>query len=702
MGMKVTIRLFIFIVCLAGAIVFLPASVQAANTTRTLQPGRVYTFTGRDARVISNITVSGVGRYQFVSFDGRGDVISYGFSFGQIAVRGDGFTQVTPLAALSVTFNTTRLTLREAEGNALRQINLTEGQTLAIENQRRASLHIRTNQASPYDAAVFNAAGGVAFLDRDIRFPQLSIPGNGEAMITARGGLTVYFPAGWDGVDVAARWLTHPAIATHVLREGEAYALLHTGESGATLAVEPLYTTAVFSYDFILRDRQGFATSHGEAASSRIALQPHRSLTITPHMDAELFFPYALHGELTVGAGGETPAFYGLEPGQSLTIVNASATRFHNVNLASEPGGYPFVYDFTLETEEGIAFGAQTAAGTHRLPPGGVLTLTAGQPPDWAPQVLAVRFPESDDISFKAAFATVARHTLNAGASVIIANEGEGSLSLAVRLMAENPARAVPAALDYVLKGPDGEIVSFGQRLAGTDIALEPGYAIHLTNPEGDGPMGLFFPAAWRAQGLTIVRSDAPALVRRTLEAGETLRFDNVNPRYNRRLRIESAANERGVVFDYVLTDNRNAILSYGIPGTGIFNLRHNSRLTITSADALTVSYPAEWHHNSIRTAAAASPPLHRITLRPGEQVALRNNTGTDFILSNDSAPDGAGYHTRTGSDVRPPVRIPSNEPPSHGPIPLPSATNMVLAASRGADLHIWMPWARARQLRLV
>jgi hypothetical protein len=700
---------FVFLAFLSGILLLLPFTAQAANVTRTLQPGRVYEFTGRDARVISLITVSGVGRYQYVAIDNRGDVLSYGFSFGGISVRGNGITQVTPLAPMNVTFNTARLTLQETGGEALRQISLSAGQTLAMENLRNTGLHIRTDQASSYEAVVTHAPSGlpeppgVAFLDRDIRFPQLNIPAGGEAVITARDGLTVYFPAHWYGSAVRTRRLSHPAIFTHVLNEGEAYAFTFTGESNASLTVEPLFTTMAFSYSFILRDRLGFAVSHGEATGNRITVQPNHILTITPHMNAELIFPHTLRDMLHIGLGTETPAYYTLGAGESLAIRNASPQRPYLVHLTSEPEGYPYVYDFTLETEEGITFSLQSIAGSILVPPGGKLTLTAGSPPPWAPQVLSVRFPENDAITLEAASAAIAQYVLEGGASFIVTNEGEKALSPVLRLSTEGETDT-PVALDYVLTDPDGEIAAFGRHFVGEAVTWEPGYSVHYTNPNEDAPVSLFFPLAWHEAGLAIDVTDAPALFRRELEAGEVLRFDNVNTRYNKSLLIENAENNRLASFEYVLTDTRNAILDYGQRATGTFNLRFNSRLTLMPSEEarLYVSFPSVWENAFFRTAAAPEPPLHHIVLQPGEQLSLRNPTTTDFVFSNNSAPAGASYFTRTGEAARQPVRILASEVAVHGPLQLPANTTMVVIAARGADLHIWMPLARARQLRLA
>ncbi|MCL2500610.1 MAG: hypothetical protein FWE90_09785 [Defluviitaleaceae bacterium] len=684
----------LFVICIAGFLSFFPIVVQAANTSRTLQPGRVYTFTGQDRRVISHINVAGTGRYQYVAVDGRGNVTGYGFSFGRVSVNGEGVTMITPLAPLSVTFDTSRLTISETEGEVLRQIELADGRTLAIESSGRTNQHIRTNRAASFDIVVTNAAGGVTFLERDVRFPQFNLPAGSEAVLTANGdGLVVYFPAMWYGGTVVTRRLFHPALYTHEVWEGTTYVFTNTGERNITMMAEPFFAAATFSHDFILRDRQGFAVNHGEATSNRVTLEPRRPLTLTPHMDAELFFPYALLRDIRIGAGTDTPAYHSLEPGETLRITNTDPINGYAVFLLSERDGYPIVYDRTLETEEGITFRVQDNAGTFSIPPGGVLTVTAGSPPEWAPQTLIVRFPESDAISLKAAEPTLSHYIMEAGESLIFTNEGNDDLILWAMAEADT-------MLEFVMTGPDGEIRSFNRMDADAPIVLLSGFGIHLTHSDGEEPINIHFPTVWLEEGLSIEKTTAQALTRYIVKAGESLRFDNVDNRYNRMMAIQSADGSP-VEYDFVHTDNRNNILDYGTSVTRVITLRYLSRITLMPVDEdMYVLYPAVWRQQSFRTAIAPDPVLHRITLRPNERLVITNNRSTAFQLSNNSSPAGAGYFIREGREEHP--AIPAGEIAENGPIGIAPHTTVTVTAARGEVLEIWMPFSMARLLRLV
>ncbi|MCL2603409.1 MAG: hypothetical protein FWD90_02905 [Defluviitaleaceae bacterium] len=691
--MKKIGMLILFFVCVAGAVISFPAAVQAANVTRTLQPGRVYSFTGQDRRVIAHINAAGTGRYQYVAVDGRGNVTVYGFSFGRVSVNGEGTTMITPLAPLSVTFDSSRLRVTEAEGEALHQIAFTGGRTLGITNNGRTGHHIRTNRADAFDIVVTGSAGTVTFLERDVRFPQFNLPADGEAVITAQGdGLVIYFPSIWYGGTVVTRRLSHPALYTREVREGTVYLFTNTSERNITMMAEPFYAV-VFSHDFILRDRQGFAVNHGEATGNRITLQPHRPLTLTPHMDAEIFFPYALLRDIRIGAGTDAPAYHSLEPGESLRIVNSDPLRTYGVFFASDPSGYPIVYDWTLETEDGITFRVQDSAGTFGIPPGGVLTVTAGNPPEWAPQTLIVRFPESDAISLNATVPTLSHYIMEAGESLIFTNEGNDDLLLWAMAEADT-------MMEFVMTDPDGEIASFNRMDADTPIVLLSGFGIHLTHSDGEGPINIHFPTVWTEEGLSIEKTTAQALTRHIIKAGETLRFDNVDNRYNRTMVIQSADGKL-VEYDFVRTDNRNNILDYGTSVTMLITLRYSSRVTLMPMDEdMYIAYPAVWRQQSFRTAIAPDPVLHRITLRPNERLVIANNRSTAFRLSNNSSPTGAGYFIREGREEN--TTIPAGQPAENGPINITPHTTVTVTAARGEVLEIWMPFSVARLLRLV
>lgn len=652
----------------------LPISVQAANVTRTLQPGRTYTFAGTDARVISHITVTGSTRYQYVAINGRGDVTSYGFSIGRVSVNGDGRTLITPTAPMQVSFNAARLHLTHTTGYALRQISLLPNQTIILQGTSTDSRHIRTNRGAGFDLVITNAAGAHT-MHRDVRFPQMNLPAGGELTLTALdGALAVYFPELWLGQAVQSRMVAGPAIVTVPI--SQPFVLSHEEERAITIDIEPLHTAAEFAYEFITRDRHGFAVGHGESTGNRITIAPNRTLAITPLMDAEIIMPGAIAQLLTISQGTDAPAHYLLQPGQSLLVENHDAQRYYAVYFTSEPGGYTVIFDYTLETEDGITFGIEVSSGRMEIPPGGRLLVTAGTPASWIPQTLAVRFAYSPAITFARTAPMLVRHDLDENASIIFGNDGDEPLEILIRMLAAN------GTFDYVRTDVYGTVAAFGTR-ATTTWEVEPGETLHLTRT-GEA-LTIAFPQTLYEAGLTAAATDEPALIRRALEANEPIRIDNINNRYHVAIHINSP-------FDYALQNTQQVLLAYGMQAAGQFNLRYQSRLTLLAPADAYVTFPAVWQPR-IRFQDAANPPLHRITLRPGEFILLRNNTANTITIDNNSRPNGAAFTLRAGTTI---------SDPQYGLIYIPPNATLTLTAARGANLQLWLPFVRARQLRLV
>ena len=891
--MKKLYAVLLFFICVTGVLFFAPKTAYA-NTTQTLQPGWVYTFTGLDARVISHVNVTGVGRYQYMAVDGNGEVVSYGFSFGRASVLGDGFIRISPLAEMTVSFDASRLVMTATAGVVLREINISGGQNFSLTSLISGQVvSVRTNENVSFTTIVTDSAGQIISTNRDVRQGQINIAPLTTVTITPlRGSLQIYFPAEWEGRRVSSINNAQAVITSHTLRAGSVYQLLNNGTQAVTVQVEPATGTATFAYSFIIRDRQGHVINHGDATGNSITLQPGRAIFITPRMNGVVTVPSTINAQINISPGTVTPAYRVLSVGQSMTITNHDLTWAYNVYLASYPAGDPIVYDFTVEGTTGIRFGAQVTQNSISIPPGESVTITVGRPPAWAPQEMAVRFPENEHITYTLASPTVAHQNLEARNSLVFANlstdvftlitRGTGEFDYAVTglygevpsfgrqnaghtitlnpgeeiimsrveanpvtvhfplawlrggliqetnntpaltrftlltgesLLLENAnqrehkslrvhreAFARTASFDYVHSGFYEEVISFGRRLTGDALTLNPEDRLHLTNPEaqplqllfptvllqrglltatttetalyrhllapgqslllenshrfndmfiqatrephlratpfdyvlsdvlgevqdfgqhqtGDTlilepgerlhltadttPVELLFPAILTYQGLNMAQTTNPALIRHTIQPGAALRIDNTNARLHKQLRVENPLNTRGIQYEFVSTDNRNIVLTYGINPPGKHILRYSSRFSLapTGNQALTVSYPAIWHNAALRLHTAEAPLLYTVTLRPGERLTLRNNTNNDMTLSNNSSPGWAGFFTRTG-EVN--FSQPTDETAEHGPIHIPRHTTLTLLAARGADLQIWMPLSRARQMRLL
>ncbi|MCL2275856.1 MAG: hypothetical protein FWC16_13095 [Defluviitaleaceae bacterium] len=654
---KLSAVIFIlFLVCL-------PMYAQAANVTRILQPGNTYTFTGLDRRVISHVSAAGTGRYQFVSVNERGEVIDFGFAFGRFSISGQQALRISPLAPLSVTFDATRISLESQTGEPLRQIFVEN--TIMLENVGRTGRQIRTTQTNPFDVVITLSTGEVQAAHQGVRFPQFTLPPRGTATITAYdGGLTLYFPQEWAGDLTVHAQTTHTALAAQPLRAHQVYTLTFTGARNAVLAIEAASGDGTVIYDFILRDRQGFSIDHGEASISTLTLAPHQSLTLTPHRDATLFIPNALQTDVQIQRvfGEVSPAYYLIEAGEALRITNSDVSRTYQVNILD-------AFHYMLEVDGNRTYMAQNPAGTVHIPPLSVLFIEPA-PLTGRTLPLEVRFPDSPAIFYTMAVPVFTYQLIHAGDTQLLSNNGADAQQFSI-----TAAEGLPISVDFALINASNAVVDFGHLECGASITLEAGYRARLTVNEGGGQASLAFPLSYKASGLTVEASPIPALVYRTVNAGEVLRIENTSHRYNRPLLIANTHPLRGVSFEYVQTDNRNAVLSYGEGSATRFTLRYSGRLTLMPAEntSLQIAFPAEWEARALRFSYVTEAPLFRITLHPNQRLTLRNHAAHEISISNN----------RTALTIAP-------------------NTTQTITAPRGEDMHIWMPTSRARQMGLI
>jgi hypothetical protein len=621
--MKKLCKLIIAALFFAGVLALLPVGAQAANTTRTLQPGRVYTFTGLDARVISHITVTGTTRYQYVALNGRGDVTGYGFSVGRVSVNGNGQTLITPSAPMQVTFNSARLTVRHEQGEALRQLTVNEGQTLLLENTGRTNQHIRTNRAAYFDIVATNAAGSIAAMNREVRFPQFNLPSNGHAVLTATdSNMVVYFPNIWHGGIVRTSYSTDPAIVARDVWEGVPFILSHGEERTLAVDFAPHFTTAAFTYEFITRDQLGFSVAHGETSGNRVSIPPERSVTITPLMDAEMFFPAEVARSLTISEGTDAPAHYLLEPGDTLIISNTHTIRPFDVYLSSEPGGYGISYDFALESEDDFSFGIRQSAGRIAIPPGGTLTLTAGEPPEWMPQTLAVRFAYNEYINYRVGTTPVLRHTLTSSEGLIITNTNENRT---YTVFLTNDLGNNALLYDYTLETEHDFILRIDQ--TAPQIAIPPGGVLTLTAgtpPEGAAQRIVVHSA--RRTALTH-RIGATPVVRHILNTNSGLVINNTDENRAYNVLITNIGRGNTVSYDYTLETDDDFILRTN---------QNAAQITIPPGGILTLAagIPPQGTTQTLAVHMARRAAVtHHVDTAPVVRYALDTDKG--LVISN-------------------------------------------------------------------
>jgi len=715
----------IFAICTLAVIFLTPTAVYAAQTSRTLQPGNVYEFTGIDARVISHINVTGTGRYDIVAWDSQGEITRFGTGTGRFSVSGTGGVAITPIAPLSVTFDTSRIRLQSRAGSALTHTRIPVGQTVSFANNNSANLHIRTHQLSNFDYVIFNRAGHATDFAREVRLPQISVPVGGSITITAALRETsVYFPSRLAGY-VAIENLTQPALHTIELLAGQVYALSNSGDRAYNLRIEPPSSDATFAFEYITRGRDGHVTSHGERDANQLQLAARHSISITPIMDGEMFFPSAWLRDINVGHGVISPVYQTIQPGRSLTITNTDAHRSHSVFIRCPDEENGFVIDYVTVLDDEVTF------NTAEIVPGGskTLSLQAGAQTTItileAETPLAISFPDIAEItSVSSPAGAIVRYMLDPGQSVYIRYSGEES----VRVLPVSDERNSGAVLDYV-RYYDDEIESFGTFALRAAISFETGQSALITNA-ADEEIILRIPQFYLDNGLNLQASDSPALFR--LVATSPTQIENRDRHYNHSFSVqnETGRNVRqgASVLEFVTYSTGIDIADFGELGLGTLEIPAGQRMIVAPVPngiSPSIVFPAAWYGVYFRTSAAQEAPLHRITLRPGRRLTITNNTRNRFELQNNSETSAAGYALVTTPpreqrrelayqcmitgvrhysyvSVQTPVHRGSVDNPAHGLIEIPANSTVVITATSGASLELWLPARWARQLRLV
>jgi len=693
-------KILLFIGCFLAVAFLAPVSAWASQTTRTLQPGRTYEFVGTDARVISHINIAGTGRYEFVETNALGELQRFGFSNWRISVSGTGRTAVTPVAPMQVTFDSSRIRVYESAGSVLRQVNLADGQTLSLENTAMLGRHVRVTQATgnTYDFVITNRFGEVDNFGFQSRFPQMNIIGGGTKTITARGGsLTVYFPSIWYGNDIRVSRPLAPALTMHRLTAGQELTLANFSGEAVTLNAHAAHTGVTFQYRFVMRGRDGHVVDYGNVTSNQIRIPINHTLHLTPAIDGELVFPHILRDSISIDHGVAAPMYYTLRPGNSLVIANDDTVRAHSIFLRCGTDSGDFSFDYVLDNDGEITFGIleNVTAARHvfNLPAGASVTITAteGQ--------LTVNTPDISAITANAVQgASLSRHLILPGRSAYITNDS----GYAVDIMAV--ADESTFGFDFVRYDmATGAIEDFGRMNLRSNLTIYDGQSVLLTSH--DYSITLIVPLALTANGLTIAESSRTALFRQALAHGEALRIDNIDRRYHHSFLVEDDAMGRtwstGFAYDFVMESNRDGIQGYGMNDLGQHVVPTSHRVTLMPRPGreLSVAFPAEWYGRYFRTRPVADEPLHHITLAPGRQIVIHNNTRDTFTLSNNSPGTLAGFHIRT--DGQPAINI-NTAMPRSGDIVVPPSVSVFITAALGADLEIWMPMSLARQLRLV
>jgi|GEM_PF-1037462 len=603
---KLLIAIFVFAITL-----FIPTAVFAAQTSRTLQPGNVYEFIGRDARVISHVNVTGVGRYDIVAWDANAEITRFGSGTGRFSVSGTGGVAITPAAPLTVSFDSSRLRISSQRGSALVHTRIPVGQTAVFENSHVTGVHVRTTQTSNFDYVITNRAGNATAFARDIRLPQVSIPSGGSLAVTAYlRETTVYFPSRLAG-NISVQRVSQPAIYVMELLAGEVYTFANSAGRAHNLRLDPPFADASFSFEYITRGRDGHVTSHGERETNQLQLGAFGSISITPLMDGELYFPYALLRVIDAGYGTVSPLYFALQEGRTVTVTNNDALRSHSIFVRCPDDETAFTVDYAITFEDVVQINSvEVAAGNNHtisLQPGAVVAVTAAE----AVSHVALRLPDITEVTAERTnVAAVTRHSLQAGSTIIVQNNHGQNLPVRTNAL---------ATFDHVITNRAGNVTAFARdaRLPQADVPA--GGSIALTALRGGT---VLIPTALAAS-VNVVPAAQAALHSTPLQAGQVYTFINSG---NRALtaQVEPPFVGTSFSFEYIVRGRDGHVVSYGERESNQIQLSAEQTISITPSTDGVLYFPLAWL-GTVRVERGAVAPVYT-PLRAGQSVTVTNN----------------------------------------------------------------------------
>jgi hypothetical protein len=616
-------------------------------------------------------------------------VAEFGVTGGRCPVRGGGVTRITVPTSVSVSFDSSKISITDRAGETLTRLTVRENNTVTLTNSRneRASVAIdNTNRPfhAQYDCVIRDDEGVAVYFAPEIRFTSQNIPPLGSATFTAlEGGLTLMFPA---NEALSHENETRPALTFFNLNINQSLTLANIGEKPYEAR---LVTDTVFIYDFVIRDDKGFVINQNtNERTTRIIFPTDNALHITPRSQNEMFFPSDWLDEISIVLGGElTKGLYELEPGESLLVTNSSLDTTHDIRIANKQNFRDFTYDFLMEDGQDIRYGTKRRDGVIALPPGVILTITAGED-----ETIEVRLPSANVITARETdVQAVDSYLLEPGESALLTNHGENEFRI-------NPiSDATFGHMDFVRKDDEGEITDFNRIPFNQMFALEAGHSILLTNT-AHNPVEFLYPYTWLHEGLVIEYSETEALRYTLTEENQTMHVVNKDRLYVFGLKAEGENSPS--VFDYVMTDARGLVTEYGVFFGGEIFVPANGRLAIMPQRGTTMAlfYPAEWEGLIFTQSTSEAAPLYRATYKPGDRFTLVNRTrdrnAMTFDIQNNSMNTAAAFFIREGRDN---ARITADEIPSGGMITIPENTSFTFTVAAGADLEIWFPqeWVR-------
>ena len=640
------------------------------------------TFSNDNSRSATFVTVGGTIPQDYVMRDANGQVIGFGTGIGRFQVMPGGETSVEP-----------------AESSLLQRIRIPAGESVTIENthlaeSRRLMTDISTGH-SRYNIIIRDRRNQAIQVAKGLIFSNITIPAGGSATIYAVDPLLLFFPSVWQELTYQAP-RPGTVVGTRTVQTGDSVAITNYSTSEVfTLRRQEGASDSIIDYSY-LRGAFDESLVRTDIIFEEMVIEPGFTWTVTVRrgQPLTLLIPqeWLANGLTITDSVQQAVQSLEIRPGNSMRLTNLDPDAAYDVTIESIVPEITLQYDYVWETAMDFGYGMESAVSNRTLFPGGSLIITPSNP-------VRILLPAvwgavmSEDVAEPAIFRTdIARDV-----SLRVNNVNEAYFRhIGLRSLIE----ADMGLLDYIRWDHEGQIDSFGVTEADHSYhwshwELAPGESAAFTNREHT-PLRLYFPYSWLNADLELVELSQPILSRQVIRPGEVLEIQSGDPRFDRRISLEHAAQPMAAVPEYhfVLRNTRD-VVDFGVSQSDSIALLSRGRTVIAPArgTSLSLVVPTEWQERLINSVKSDTQPLHRVVFRPGGRIRLENRMGIDVTVQTTGR-----YFLRWEDDDQ---RISPRETALEGDITIPNRTRVTIIGAPGADLEIWMPsdW-RSRLLR--
>lgn len=491
-------------------------------------------------------------------------------------------------------------------------VTLSQGESYIFYNDGTSSKQISTDASTAknqlFDYATYKEDGnGYGQGMNSAADPY--IPSGGVMIVTVVSSNPVTFT--YSG-DVSGDATSEPALYKETLYKGESYTFSHNNATAASIQND---ASASKKFDYATYKEDGSLFNKGVAVSSEPSIPAGGQITVTVVTDSPVTF--AGYNHLFFGYISNDPALMRitLKKGESYTFTNIGKKYRSLMNDASFRNQK--LFDYAIYDRHGFGYGHRmNSQWDPNIPPGGRLVATVSSD---TPVTFIYHMEFNVEPSENPA---LLRQTVGKSETYSFINYGPRSFSL------RNDIATSGKKYDYAIYSEDGTLKS--KRANASAQPFIPAGGRMVVTPLSDEPItfGGYY------EFLYADASENPALVRKTLQKGESFSLTNLAS-YNKQVMTDASAREKKYI-DYA-TYNRegnghvqfmSSVADPYVPVGG------RVVITVVSDNPVTLIY----NEKDFEASMSENPALLVKTVTKGESYTFTSRGRVQEVLKNNAS----------------------------------------------------------------